>query len=176
MELSKTLNLLALAGLLIGSLIAWPSLPEQIPARFALDGTVTHWTETSILSWSLMPALAVFNTLLLYGVGRLASRNARYVNMPGKDDLLKLPPERQRPVLERVRQGVEALSLPITLTFCIIQYTEYRAAFGDRDPLAMVAVLVLSGVVPIFLAIGLILGTQAELRRQIALEREGAPL
>jgi uncharacterized membrane protein len=175
LQFSRILNFLALAGLVIGSLIAWPNLPEQIPAQLGLDGAVTRWTGATLFNWFLMPVLAVANALLLYGVGRLATRNARHINLPGKEDLLKLPVERQRPVLERVRMGVESLCLPITLVFCIIQYTMYRAAFGARDPLAMVTVLVLGAVVPMFMTISLILGTQAELRRQVALEREGMP-
>src|SRR5690606_18905334 len=112
---TRFLNLVLLAGLLGGSALAYPRLPERMPLHFGLDGTPDRWAETSLASWFMLPLVALALNLLLYGAAALSTRNARLVNLPGKERLLALPFERQRAVLRRMREGMESLTAPLTL-------------------------------------------------------------
>ena len=61
------LALLALLGGTIFVLLRWPSLPEQLPARFGADGSITAWggseslTLLLVLSWVMFAAMLVLS-------------------------------------------------------------------------------------------------------------------
>jgi len=171
---TRFLNLALLAALLGGSALAYPRLPERIPLHFGLDGTPDRWAETSLASWFMLPLVALTVNVLLYGLAALTTRNVRFVNLPGKERLLALPAERQRAVLRRMREGLESLTAPLTLGFCLIQLGSYRTAVGSGGRFEMVAALLLMVLASPIAAIGLLLRTQTELDRQVRLEREAA--
>ncbi len=171
---TRFLNLALLAVLLGGSALAYPQLPERIPVQFGLDGTPGRWVETSLVSWFMLPLITLALNVILYGLAALSARNARFVNLPGKERLLALPLERQRAVLRRVREGLEALMVPVTLAFCLIQLSIYRTAIGTGGQVEVIAALLLVFLGPSIGLIGLLVRTQAELDRQVRLEREAA--
>ncbi|MEQ9570373.1 MAG: DUF1648 domain-containing protein, partial [Longimicrobiales bacterium] len=47
---------------------AWPRLPERIPAHFGADGTPDRWTETTVGSWFLLPAIGLASWGLIVGL------------------------------------------------------------------------------------------------------------
>src|SRR5690606_39344895 len=100
MRTAALLNVLLLAAFLAMSAWLWPSLPEPIPVHFGLDGTPDRWGSRA--TWWLLPGLAVFLTVFLGALGRWSTSRPHLVNLPGKERLLALPPERRRPVLTRV--------------------------------------------------------------------------
>ncbi|MFO7262207.1 MAG: DUF1648 domain-containing protein [bacterium] len=171
---TRFLNLALLAALLVGSALAYPRLPDRIPGHFGLDGTPTRWVETSPASWFLLPLIALGLNLLLYAMAALATRDARFVNLPGKERLLALPIERQREVLRRVREGMDALMAPTTLAFCLIQLAIYRSAIGMGGRVEIIAALLLVLLGSTIGTISLLVRTQAELDRQVRLEHEAA--
>lgn len=167
MRTAKLLNLTVLGALFAGSILAWPYLPGQIPAHFGLDGTPERWAETTPLAWFAMPLVALGANLLLYISAFLASRNTRYLSIPDKERLLSLPPERQQPVLEALRVSLQAVCLPLTLVFCLVQVATYRAALGGDTLSMFIAILVLSAIASPAMAIGLLLRIQSEINRQV---------
>ncbi len=171
---TRFLNLVLLAGLLGGSALAYPRLPERMPLHFGLDGTPDRWAETSLASWFMLPLVALALNLLLYGAAALSTRNARLVNLPGKERLLALPLERQRAVLRRMREGMESLTAPLTLAFCLIQIGVYRTAIGAGGRIEIIAALILLLLGSSIAVVGMLLRTQNELDRQVRLEREAA--
>lgn len=171
MRLARFLNLALLVGLFVGSTLVWPELPERIPVHFGLDGAPDRWARRTLLSWFGLPLIALALNLLLYGVAFLSSRSARHINLPDKDRLLRLPPERQRAVLARVRDGLELLCLPLTLVFCLIQIAAFRSAAGHDVGMIFVGVLLLTAVATPATTIWMLLATQGEINRQVATER-----
>jgi uncharacterized membrane protein len=171
---TRFLNLALLAVLLVGSALAYPRLPERIPTHFGLDGTPDRWVETSLVSWFILPLIALGMNALLYALTALTMRNPRFVNLPGKERLLALPAERQRAVLRRMREGMDSLLAPMTLAFCLIQLAIYRTAVGAGGRVEILAALLLVLLGSIIGAVGMLLRTQAELDRQVRLEQEAA--
>lgn len=171
MRLARFLNLALLVGLLVGSALVWPELPDRLPVHFGLDGAPDRWARRTFLSWFGLPLIALALNLLLYGVAFLSSRSARYINLPDKDRLLRLPSERQQAVLIRVREGLELLCLPLTLVFCLIQVAAFRSAGGHDVGMIFVGVLLLTAVATPAMTIWMLLATQGEINRQVAAER-----
>lgn len=157
----------------------YPELPDRIPVHFGAGGVADGWADRSVLSWFALPAIALLMNLLLYGAAAYASRNARFINLPDKERLLRLPPERQRPVLARVRAGLESIGVLLTAMFCLAQFASYRAAMGHDTRLLIVTILVLCVLSSPIVAIVLLLRVQTEIDRQARLERredgDGAP-
>ncbi|HEY8469249.1 MAG TPA: DUF1648 domain-containing protein [Longimicrobiales bacterium] len=171
---ARLLNLLLLAALLGGSAAAWPHLPPRIPAHFDFSGTPDRWVETTWLSWFMLPLIAIGLNALLYGAAALSTRDPRRINMPGKDRLLALPAERQQPVMATIREGLEALAAPVTLSFCLIQLAVYRTATGQGGRIEVIAALVLIVLATPIILIGMLLRSQSELDRQVRLEHGAA--
>lgn len=166
MTINRVLNIGLLVLLFAGSALVWPELPERIPAHYGANGVIDRWTETTLLSWFAMPLVALATSALLYGVAAFSARSVERINMPGKERLLVLPPERQQAVLQRLRGGIELLALPTTIIFCIIQFANYRAASGLETRGLMTAVLVIAMAGSPLLAILLIVRVQREIDRQ----------
>jgi uncharacterized membrane protein len=51
-----TVNKGLIVVLVGAALWAWPRLPERIPTHFGLDGQADAWSETTLVSWFLVPA------------------------------------------------------------------------------------------------------------------------
>ena len=171
---ARFLNLLLLAALVGGSALAYPRLPARIPMHFGLSGTPDRWAETSLFSWFLLPLIAVALNLMLYGIAALTLRDARLINLPGKERLLALPVERQRAVLDRIRDGLGSLAVPLTLAFCLIQLGVYRTAMGTGGRVEVLAALIVIVLASPVAVIRMMRRTQAELDRQVRQEREAA--
>jgi hypothetical protein len=136
-----TLHLLLVAGLFAWSLSVRHELPAQLPVHFASDGTPNGWAETSALTWMAMP-LACLGVFLLIGWGgarmiRSGRRHPRWLNLPRKQVLLSLPPERQEPVW-RILEAIPAiLTLPVQGLLAYGQVTIHRAAVTGGRGLAV---------------------------------------
>jgi len=175
MRTIRLLNAALLAALLAGSFLAWPVLPDRIPVHFGIDGAADAWTRSTAVAWFALPVVALALNVLVLGAAALSTRNPRWINLPGKPRLLALPPERQQPVLLRLRAGLEALAPLITVIFSAIQLATFRAALGHDPRPLIIAGLLISVLGAIAIPIAMILSVQAELERQHALHRRGGP-
>lgn len=171
MRTVRQLNLLLLSLLFIGSGIAWPYLPERIPVHFGAGGEVNRWSDTSFFSWFALPVIAVLLILFVHGAVDFAARRPKWLNVPDKDDFLRLPPERQHMVVQAMKESMEPTLLHLTLTFCVIQYTIYRAALG-ADPKPYLAIVLALAVLGAPIAIIFIhRRVNEEIERQISIAR-----
>lgn len=71
MKLKKTARLLALVPLFM-VLLAWPFVPEQIPAHYGIDGAVTRWGSRYELF--IMPVFTVVFTEFMLWIARIAKK------------------------------------------------------------------------------------------------------
>lgn len=155
-----------LALLLLGSALAWPYLPNSIPAHFGAGGQVTRWTHTSALSWFAIPLIAVALTAVNYWLASLLPRRPHLINFPGKEQFLALPPERRAPVIGRLREFLHGISASLIILMIMVQLTIYRTAQGE--PSVAYTILILLGsfmLTPLILAVWLP-RIQAEVDRQ----------
>ena len=121
-------------GLLAWALWLWPEVPDRIPLHFGADGTPDRWGERSLLSWLTLPLVGLGTTVLLDGVTVWAVRHPESpaANLPDKQVLMDLSPERRVPVLRVVAQLTYALGVLCIAAFTLIQLGTWTAANG-RD-------------------------------------------
>ena len=136
-------NLVLLAVLAGFALWAYPRLPGRIPTHFGIGGEPDAWSQRSVASWFLLPAIGAFLTLLMVFVAALVGRKPEYVNMPAKTKLLQLPREEQLPVLREVQLFVMRMNAIMLLSFLAIQWGSWRAALGLSSRGALLASMVL---------------------------------
>jgi hypothetical protein len=168
----RTVNLLLVAALWIGSVLAWPALPERIPQHIGADGVAT-WRATSLWSWFLLPAIATATVILLHLVQRLTRQRPGLLNIPGREQLLALPPARQAPVLARANEMMEGTITVMLVIFGTVQAGLWYAAHGGSPQTVLVVVLPLA-----LLSTPLVLGIwlpriNEELERQVRAHRAG---
>jgi hypothetical protein len=173
MTVARRINLALLLILLGASVAVWPDLPDRLPLHFGLGGRVDRWADRSLRSWFTIPLVAVGLNLLLIGVARWATERPERINLPDKARLLRLPPERQRAVLTRLRGSFDVVALPLTLSMCFVQAGSYLAARGGSGQAFMILVFVIALLSGPLALIAILLPLQRELDRQHGLERDG---
>lgn len=166
----RLIAILLAAALWILSALAWPRLPREIPRHIDAQGSVT-WTATTPGSWFMMPAIATAAVLLMALVRRAARRRPALLNIPGKEELMTLPPERQAPVLDRAIEMIDGTAVVMMLIFGAVQLGIWRAAHGGSADSVLVIVLPLA-----VLSTPLVLGVwlpriSNELERQVKAHR-----
>lgn len=153
--------------LLFGSAMAWPDLPNEIPAHFDASGQVTRWTRTSALSWFAIPLVALVLTAVNYLIAHLLPRWPHLINLPSKQQFLALSADRRAPVIERLRELLYGISAPLTLLMIVVQVAIYRTAQGEPSNGYILAILLGSVLLtPLMLAVWLP-RIQSEIDRQV---------
>jgi len=131
------------------SLYVYPRLPEQIPMQFGAGGLPSHRIAKSRIGWLTLPlcGLGTAALLLLLGHGtvRLGRRWPRLLNVPLKEEFLKLPPERREPVYQELAELCWALGGFVSLFFAGLQALTYQAALAPEQRLAMTPFWMLLG-------------------------------
>lgn len=156
----------------IGAAVAWPALPDVIPQHIGASGEVTT-TPKSIESWFFLPGLATLTLALLVGVSRVVRARPAFLNIPGREKLMALPPERQAPVLARSVELIDGTIVIMLFIFCVVQYGLWRVAHGGSSESMLVVVLPLAVLsTPLVLGIWLPRITN-ELDRQVQAHRAG---
>lgn len=144
--------------------LAASRLPERFPVHFDFTGQPDRWASRGDAEWYFVVLIGGMLGLGLTAFGLLFHRvPLRFVNLPGKQRLLALPPERRVPVLRVAAWMLLLLGLLIATTFASIQYLMYRTAISGRvEPL-------LFGVMGLELAalVGLIIGSSIAMRRRL---------
>ena len=107
--------------------VSW--LPERYPVHFNIAGQPDRWAGRGGFEWYM---LVVLGGLVGLGMTLFALNfhkvPLRYVNLPGKEKLLALPPERQAPVLRVAAWMILLLGTLVVTMFGSIQYVMYRSA------------------------------------------------
>lgn len=162
-----------LAALFVGSALAWPQLPDSIPAHFGAGGRADRWTTTSWASWFAVPLFALGLTVFNYALAHLLPRWPHLINLPSRAQFMALPAERQVPVIERIQGLLYGTSGPLIMLMGLIQLAIYRTARGEPSEGYMLAVLLCSVILtPLILGVWLP-QIQRELDRQVREHRAG---
>jgi uncharacterized membrane protein len=161
------LNALVASAMLIGSAWAYPRLPDRMPVHFDAAGDVTRWVEPSLGGWFLLPVLGIATAGLNYWLAGLLPKRPHLFNFPDKQRFLDLPPNRQAPVIDRMREFLYGLALPLLCLFATLQWMIYRTSLG-ADPRPYVAATLVAGALmtPLILILWLP-RIQREVRRQV---------
>lgn len=161
------LNALLLALLIGGSLAVFPELPERYASHFRMDGTPDGWSRKSLLGWMLLPLIGLATAALQYGIAAYLPRQPRWLNIPQKERLLALPPERQRPVLAHAARMLHWMTAMVLALFLLIAFDMYRGAMSGTGGRGFtVVVLIYSLVVMPVTLWSFIARMQSELDRQ----------
>jgi uncharacterized membrane protein len=143
------LALMALMGGYVAS--AYPHLPDRIPMHFNMAGEPDRWGGRGGLV--LLPVMAAVMTAGLYLVIRLLPKwaaNPRYLNIPHKAELLRLPAEKQAVYWDVYREFFAALAAAMNLLFYLIVRATVRIATGSAELLPfrlMLPALILIAVI-----------------------------
>ena len=155
------------------ALAAWPDLPARIPRHFDAGGRPDAWTDTGVVSWFGVPALAtllgaVFGVVLPAWIRRLAERRPQWVNVVGgRARFQALPAAARQRVVAAMTPWLVWLATLLQALFAALVRGSADVATGgaERMPTApLVAALVGLG--------GLVVGMVAAQVR--ALDRETA--
>ncbi len=151
--------------------LAASRLPERYPVHFDVAGQPDRWAARGDFEWYLLVLLGGLLGLGLTLLGLYFHKiPLRYVNLPGKDRLLGLPPERRAPVLRVAAWLLVLLGLLIVAMFGSIQYVMYRSAWMGRVDALLFVVLGFE----LAALLGLVVGSLLVLRRRLR-EALGGP-
>ncbi|MGA2531577.1 MAG: DUF1648 domain-containing protein [Candidatus Aminicenantales bacterium] len=149
-KIYDVLNAILLALTTYTVLSRYAALPGRVPVHFGISGTPDRWGSKS--EFLVLVAVSWGLTILFYAftlaVPRLA-RNPQYLNIPRKDEFLKLRPEKQAPFWDFLQEFMAGLAVSVNLIFYLIIQGILRvvdgrtAALPTRNMFAGLAVLVL---------------------------------
>lgn len=138
------LNVLLAGGLVWYTAWAWPRLPREIPAHFALDGRADRWTATTAASWFTIPAIAVGSLVVLWLLREWAVRRPGALNLPGGKKLEDYDPKLRPGILEHMRLVMAIVSTEVVAIFALIQVGSFRTASGGSGEGVVLAVLAIA--------------------------------
>jgi hypothetical protein len=132
--------LLFLLGLFV---YAWyPKLPERFPSHFDLTGNPDRWSGKG--AFLVIVAVPFILTLVFYilirFVPRLAS-NPQRLNIPHKEEFLKLPTEKQKVYWTLLQEFFAGLLAAVNLLFYLIVRGTVRVAAGQASLLPLPSML-----------------------------------
>ena len=142
----RIVSVVLLVVLVVGSVAAWPTLPDEIPTHFGLSGRPDSYAATSLASWFALPAIGVLTWMLVLASSHFAIKHPSLLNIPHKQEFLALPEENRIPVAHHIRDLLDAVGVHILLVFGIIQLAVYSEAKGIPVPWLLPSVLVLSAL------------------------------
>lgn len=169
--MARLLMLTLALGLVAWAVWLWPDVPARVPVHFDPGGAPDRWAARSVGSWFALPLVALAVAAALDALMRWALRHPEspMLNLPDKEALLALPPERRAPVLARVAEMTYAIGALSVAACALIQvgvWTTARGADGSGWVLAGGLTVILGSLA--VLVWGLV-RVQAELTRQQAL-------
>ena len=128
--------LIALLNLGVWLLTAalYTGLPEQIPGHFGLHARPTHWDSRETI-W-LLPLIATLMALGLYGLNRMILKYPGLINLPNKDELMRLPPDAMRRVVRRLSLHLIGLTATSQLLLGFLVWGTAQVASGISSHLS----------------------------------------
>ena len=113
----------------------WPALPAKFPMHFDLAGRPDSFVDKSVVAWFLLP---VFATVLNVGLSFLPPmirwmtlKHPEFVNMPRKEQWLKLDSSARLRTVEPVLSAMRVLQLLVMLLFLFIVVSSAKVASGQ---------------------------------------------
>jgi hypothetical protein len=146
------LILLLLTGVLVYQSI--PRLPERVPMHFDIAGHPDRWSGRGGLVWlSVLPLIiTVILYLFMHYVPRLGA-NARSMNIPRKEEFLKLPADKRDIYWAVFGEFFAGLAAATNLLFYLIIRGTVKVAMGERSLLPFGAALPALVVLGLFMVL-----------------------
>ncbi|WP_412070212.1 DUF1648 domain-containing protein [Rubrivirga sp. IMCC43871] len=146
-------------GLVAVAMAVWPQVPERFPTHYGLDGVADDWSVGSFWGWLALPLVGLAMAAFMEWMMRVAvfRPGAPGLNLPNKEAILALPPDRRAPVLARVAVMTYATAAFCMVAFALIQlgtWTEAHGASGTGWVLAGIGVAVVGPMAA--LAVGMV--------------------
>lgn len=145
-----TLNVLLAATTVGFAVWVWPRLPDRIPVHFGADGQPDRWSDTTVFSWFLLPAIGLATWGFITLARQWVVRRPEKMNLPSGGTLADYPVEVRPAVVEHMKAFMSLVSLEVLVIFGLIVFGSYRTAMGNDGQgimLAVLAIAVLSGPV-----------------------------
>lgn len=144
------LALLVLTGVFVCQ--SYPRLPARIPMHFNMAGEPDRWGgRGGFIGLFVMPFVltAVFYLLIRFipGIGA----NARYLNIPHREEFLKLPAEKRDVYWGVLKEFFAGLAAAVNLLFYLIVRGTVRIAMGEAS------LLPFSSMLPALVALALVM-------------------
>ena len=100
----------------------------------------------------LLPIVASAVTALVYGIAAIIPRDIRNLNLPNKEQLLRLPSDRQHAVVAMVRTSMRWIATIVLVVLSLIQLEVYAVARAEPGPFPL-AVLIAVFVLLVFVVV-----------------------
>ncbi|MDT0632630.1 DUF1648 domain-containing protein [Rubrivirga sp. S365] len=157
-------------GLAVWAGWLWPDVPARVPTHFGLDGQPDAWAGRSVGSWFGLPAIALALAAFLDALVVWTHRHPALagLNLPQKDAILALPPDRRAPVLAWSAAALYAVGAACMVSFALIQAGTWAAAHGGSGAEWVAAGGAVAVVAPLVALAWGLRGVSVELRRQQA--------
>lgn len=153
-----------LLALVAAAVIMYPQLPTMIPQHIGPNGEAGNFVPRSPFAWGMPVMLAVATVALTEGLRARLPRRPELFNFPGKEQLLRLPPEYRGSVIARMQRLMDVVNVQLVLTFVLMQWMLWRGAHGQRSETLTITMLVLSPA--LLVVVGLMVsGVQNEVDR-----------
>jgi uncharacterized membrane protein len=130
----------------------YPRLPDRYPIHFDASGTPDGWASKSVGTWFLLPLVSLVMTglmmgLALGGINAMARHTPGLINIPRKDEFLRLSPEERVRVLGPMSVFLLMVGAMEGGLFLWLVEGIGRVATGAAQTLSPWAVFVFVGVV-----------------------------
>lgn len=114
----------------------WDQLPDRIPTHFGIRGEPDGWGGKTIFNVFGLPLSGAGALALMYVVASLRT-SLRYVNLPRKDLILRLPPHQQEHVIAPIREAVVWFGAAISIGFSLLAREAWAVALDRRDAISV---------------------------------------
>lgn len=139
------LSAFVLIWALAEGLSIWDDLPARIPTHFGLSGEPDGWAGKTIFSVFGLPLIGAATLALMYVVASVRT-SLRYVNLPRKDLILRLPPHQQEHVIAPIREAIVWLGAAIAIGFSLLARESWAVALERRDGISVIAIFAMLAV------------------------------
>jgi uncharacterized membrane protein len=128
---------------------AYSKLPERFPTHFNLAGQPNGWGgRTSVI---ILVALAWVITLTFYILIRYLGRNPRYLNIPHKEEFLKLPEQKQMKYWALISEFMAGTLAGLNLLMYLVLRGIMLVAMGEKTFLPFMYLWLPMGILMILL-------------------------
>ena len=158
-------------GLVAGAGWLWPDVPARVPTHFGADGVPDAWSDRSVSSWFGLPLVGLaLAAVMEWAVWLIRRPGAPGLNLPNEEALRALPPERQRPVVDRVARWLYRIGALTLAGFGLIQGGAWAEAHGADGSGWVLAGALGTAVASVLALPWMLVDVDAELKRQQAAE------
>ncbi len=133
----RTLSWGLLLAMIALAAATYGDLPDRIPVHLGFSGQADRWASKSFVQWFLPCGIAVVTLTLLDVIGSLMPKRPDLLNIPDKEQLLRLPRRYQSPVMVEAQRMMDATAVGVMALILMVQWMMVRAATGARGGLGL---------------------------------------